>query len=139
VPTALTYLSIALRSLASYRAPEFRVLADDAIIAGRLLLAFVANGRYCGNRMQVAPTARSDDGLLDVLAVRELSLPQVLPKLVKLYSGRILGDSAVQHLRAARVRLEARPPAIVQADGQIVGETPAEFSLVGRAVRVIVP
>jgi len=35
-----------------------------------------------------------DDGLLDVLAVNELSLLQALPKLVKLYRGRILGDPA---------------------------------------------
>jgi diacylglycerol kinase family enzyme len=104
-----------------------------------MLLAFVANAQYCGNRMRVAPTARMDDGLLDVLAVRELSLLQALPKLAKLYGGRILGDPAVQHLRAARVRIETDPPAVIQADGQIVGATPAEFSLLPQALRVIVP
>ncbi len=69
----------------------------------------------------------------------ERSLLAVWPKLVKLYSGRILGYRAVRHLRARRVRIEAEPPAVIQADGQIVGETPAEFSLHERAVRVIVP
>ena len=139
VPTALTYLRGALSGLATYRSPEFRLTADGETIEGRLLLAFVANAQYCGNRMHVAPTARMDDGLLDVLAVRELSLLQVLPKLVKLYGGRILGDPAVRHLRAARVRIETEPAAVIQADGQIVGHTPAEFSLVTRALRVVVP
>jgi len=139
VPGALTYLRIALEGLARYRAPHFRISTDDATIDGRLLLAFVANAQYCGNRMHVVPTARTDDGQLDVLAVRELSLLAVLPKLVKLYSGRILGDHAVRHLRAPRVRVEAEPPAVIQADGQIVGETPAEFSLLRQALRVIVP
>ena len=139
VPSAFTYLGIALRGLTQYRSPEFAITADDARIEGRMLLAFVANAQYCGNRMHVAPTARMDDGLLDVLAVRELSLLQVLPKLAKLYSGRILGDRAVRHLRAARVRIETAPPAVIQADGQIVGHTPAEFSLLRRALRVIVP
>jgi YegS/Rv2252/BmrU family lipid kinase len=139
VPGALTYLRIALEGLVRYRAPHFRITADDVTIEGRLLLAFVANAQYCGNRMHVVPTARTDDGQLDVLAVSELSLLAVWPKLVKLYSGRILGDRAVQHLRARRVRIETEPPAVIQADGQIVGETPAEFSLHERAVRVIVP
>lgn len=139
VPSALTYLGIALRGLAEYQAPRFTIHADDATIEDRLLLAFVANAQYCGNRMHVVPTARMDDGLLDVLAVRELSLLQVLPKLVKLYGGRILGDPAVQHVRAARVRIETDPPAVIQADGQIVGETPAEFSVVPKALRVIIP
>ncbi|MCM2312668.1 MAG: hypothetical protein NDI84_14820, partial [Steroidobacteraceae bacterium] len=103
------------------------------------LLAFVANAQYCGNRMHVAPTARMDDGLLDILAVRDLSLLQVLPKLVKLYGSSILEDPAVQHLRTAAVRIETDPPTVIQADGQIVGTTPAEFSLLQQALRVIVP
>jgi len=137
VPSAFTYLRIALRGLAEYRAPRFSITtADGAHIAGPMLLAFVANAQYCGNRMQVAPTARMDDGMLDVLAVRELSLLQALPKLAKLYGGRILGDPAVQHLRAARVRIETDPPAVIQADGQIIGKTPAEFSLRPQALTV---
>jgi diacylglycerol kinase family enzyme len=63
----------------------------------------------------------------------------VLPKLAKLYGGRILGDGAVQHLRAACVRIEADPPAVIQADGQIVGMTPAEFSVARQALWVRVP
>jgi diacylglycerol kinase family enzyme len=114
------------------------IRADSERIEGRLLLAFVANAQYCGNRMHVAPTARMDDGLFDVLAVRELSLVAVLPKLLKLYGGRILGDPAVRHVRASRVRIETDPPAAIQADGQIVGRTPAEFGVLPRALRVSV-
>jgi YegS/Rv2252/BmrU family lipid kinase len=139
VPSALTYLRIALAGLTQYRSPHFRITADGHGIEGRLLLAFVANARYCGNRMHVAPTARVDDGRLDVLAVEELSLLQVLPKLAKLYGGRILGDRAVQHFTAETVRIETDPPVTVQADGQIVGTTPAEFSLQPRALSVAVP
>lgn len=138
VPSAFTYLKIALEGLASYRAPRFRIEADGQRIEGPMLLAFAANARYCGNRMHVAPTARMDDGLLDVLAVDEVSLLQALPKLVKLYSGRILGDRAVHHLRAATVHIATDPPCSVQADGQIVGRTPATFSLVQQALRVVV-
>jgi YegS/Rv2252/BmrU family lipid kinase len=137
VPSAFTYLRIALAGLVRYRAPQFRITADGQQIEGRLLLAFVANGRYCGNRMNVAPTARMDDGLFDLLAVDELSLLQVLPKLAKLYGGRILGDPAVRHLRSAEVRIETDPPVSVQADGQVQGPTPAQFSLRPRALTVV--
>jgi diacylglycerol kinase (ATP) len=137
VPSAVTYLRIALAGLARYQSPQFRITADADVIAGRLLLAFVANARYCGNRMHVAPAARMDDGLFDLLAVNELSLLQVLPKLAKLYGGRILGDPAVRHLRTATVRIETDPSVVVQADGQIVGRTPAEFRLRRRALTVV--
>jgi diacylglycerol kinase family enzyme len=139
VPSAFTYLRVALNGLATYRSPDFRITAGNETIAGRLLLAFVANARFCGNGMHVAPTASMDDGRLDVLAVNELSLLQVLPKLVKLYRGRILGDRAVRHLRASTVRIGTSPSVAVQADGQIVGRTPAEFGVQRQALRVIVP
>jgi diacylglycerol kinase (ATP) len=138
IPSALTYLRVAISGLVSYRAPRFRVDADGIAIDERMLLVFVANGQYCGNRMHVAPVALMNDGLLDVVMVQELGLLAALPKLAKLYRGTILGDPAVRHLRATRVRIEAEPRAGVQVDGQLAGGTPAEFSLVGQALRVIV-
>jgi YegS/Rv2252/BmrU family lipid kinase len=139
IPSGLTYLRVALSELVAYRAPRFRVDADGTRVEGRMLLVFAANGQYCGNRMHVAPLARMDDGLIDVVMVRELGLLAVLPKLLKLYRGNILGDPVIRHFRAARVRIEADPPAGVQVDGQLAGSTPVEFSLLNRALRVIVP
>jgi YegS/Rv2252/BmrU family lipid kinase len=138
IPSALTYLRVAISGLVRYRAPRFTVNADGTCFEGRMLLVFAANARYCGNRMHIAPPARMDDGLLDVVMVRDLGLLAVLPKLVKLYRGTILDDPAVRHLRAARVSIDADPPAEVQADGQMSGRTPAEFSLRPRALRVVV-
>lgn len=138
VPSALTYLRVAISGLLSYRAPRFQVDADGTIFEGRMLLVFAANAQYCGNRMHVAPVARMDDGLLDVVMVRELGLLAVLPKLVKLYRGTILGDPAVRHVRAGRVRVDAEPPALIQTDGQMAGRTPVEFSVLRQAVSVVV-
>ena len=138
VPSALTYLRIALGGLASFRSPHFRITAGGVSIEEKLLLAFVAIGQYCGNRMHVAPTAELDDGLFDMLAVRELQLGRALTKLAKLYGGRILGDPAVRHWRADYVRIDSSPPVCVQADGELVGETPVEFSILRRALRVVV-
>jgi diacylglycerol kinase (ATP) len=138
VPSALTYLRIALRSLIDYRSPVFTVDVDGTQFEDRMLLVFAANARFCGNRMHVAPGAVMDDGLLDVVLVRELGLLSALPKLVRLYRGRLPGDPAVRYLRGARVRVESVPPAEVQVDGQMAGQTPAVFSLLRRALRVVV-
>jgi diacylglycerol kinase family enzyme len=43
----------------------------------------------------------------------------------------------VRHLRASSVRIDAEPRVAVEADGQVIGETPAEFSLTPRAIQVV--
>jgi diacylglycerol kinase family enzyme len=60
-------------------------------------------------------------------------------RLRKLYDGSLLEDSAVTHVRAARVRIEAFAAGAVQADGQIVGHTPCEARIVRHAIDVIAP
>ncbi len=138
-PAGSAYLGGALRELGRYRSPDFRIetAGDGAAIEGKLLLAFVANGRYCGGRMHVAPTARQDDGRFDVVTIDEVGLLRALPKLAKLYRGSLLHDPLVRHRLADRVRIEATPPAGIEADGQFVGRTPAVFSIVGGALQVL--
>jgi YegS/Rv2252/BmrU family lipid kinase len=135
--TGLGYLRGALRELGHYRSPRFRLQLDDATIDGKLLLAFVANGQYCGRGMHVAPVACSDDGRFDVVTIAEVGLARALTKLARLYRGTILQDALVQHHLTARLRIEAEPAVAVEADGQLLGVTPAEFSIVPRALRVL--
>jgi diacylglycerol kinase family enzyme len=138
-PSAIAYLRSALRELNRYRSPRFRLRCDgEPALEGRFLLAFVANARYCGHGMHVAPAAILDDGRLDVVTIDEVGLLRALPKLLKLYRGNILGDPLVRHRSVATVRIDAEPEAAVEADGQLVGRTPAVFSLQRQALRVLV-
>jgi diacylglycerol kinase (ATP) len=137
-PSKFAYLGGALRELARYRSPRFCITCDDALLSeGRFLLAFVANGRFCGHRMHVAPTASLDDGLFDVVTIDDVGLLRALPKLVKLYRGDILHDPVVRHASARRVRIESSPTTAVEADGQLVGVTPAEFQVEPGALNVL--
>jgi diacylglycerol kinase family enzyme len=137
-PSALAYLTAALRELRRYRSPQFRLGCDAApAMEGRFLLAFVANARYCGHGMHVAPRALLEDGRLDVVTIAEVGLLRALPKLLKLYRGSLLGDPLVSHRTVTAVRIDAEPAVAVEADGQLVGRTPAVFSVQRQALRVI--
>jgi YegS/Rv2252/BmrU family lipid kinase len=136
-PSRFAYLAGALRELARYRSPSFTLTADDdpEAAAGGLLLAFVANGRYCGGRMHVAPTARQDDGAFDLVTIADVGLLRALPKLAKLYTGRLLGDALVTHRLVRQVRIDAQPVAGIEADGQWIGRTPAVITVQPGALR----
>lgn len=137
VTSPFAYLRGALAELQRYRPPRFRITTDDDMLDERLLLAFVANGRYCGNRMLIAPQARLDDGRLDVIAIRNVGLLTVLRKLPKLYRGTLQGDPVVWQTDSARLRIEVDGDVAVQADGQLAGRTPVTISVLPRRVRVV--
>jgi len=139
VPSTFAYLRGALAGLLSYRAPRFTIEVNGELIDRRLLLAFVANAQTCGNGMRVAPAARVDDGLLDLVTIDEVGLLRALLKIAKLYRGNLLGDAVARHVRTTRVRIDAEPPAEVEAEGQIVGQTPVVFSVLPSALKVVVP
>jgi YegS/Rv2252/BmrU family lipid kinase len=136
-PSGAAYLIGALRELGRYRSPLFRIEAGAAPVTGRMLLAFVANGRYCGGRMLVAPQALQDDGALDVVTIDEVGRLRALPKLLKLYTGGLTGDPLARHRASESVLIESDPRTGVEADGQWVGQTPARFTLVSGALRVL--
>ena len=137
-PSKLAYLAGALRELSRYRPPRFRITTTSAPPReGRFLLAFVANGQYCGHRMHVAPPALLDDGQFDVVTIDDMGLLRAVPKLFKLYFGNVLRDPLVHHATAASVRIESDPVTPVEADGQLVGNTPVEITVERGALRVL--
>ena len=137
VPSRLAYLWGALTGLVRYRAPRFTIEAGGKVIDRRLLVAFVANAQACGNGMRGAPVARVDDGLLDLVTIDDVGVLRGLLKMSRLYRGSLLGDSAAGHLRVSGMRIDSMPPAAVEAEGQVVGRTPAVFSITPGDLRVV--
>ena len=87
--------------------------------------------------MHVAPPALLDDGRFDVVTIDDVGLLRALPKLIELYFGNVLRDALVHHATARWVRIESDPVTAVEADGQLVGTTPAEFTVERGALRVL--
>lgn len=131
------YLLGVLRALWSFRPPDFTLLADGREERGPRLLALAANGAFCGNGMRLAPGAAPDDGLLDIVTVEPLPLLAALRRLPRLFDGRLAQERWVRSSRAACLELEATPPATIEADGQLVGTTPARIGVLPGAIRVL--
>jgi YegS/Rv2252/BmrU family lipid kinase len=134
-----TYLAGLLRGFLGYRVPRLRIRAADQEIEAPMFVAFAALGRYCGGGMHIAPLARTDDGLLDVTLIGEMSKLELLANLRRLFDGSILQYRRVRSLRVPRVEVGAAHAVGVQADGELIGETPVAFSVLPGALRVVVP
>ncbi|MBP6841142.1 MAG: diacylglycerol kinase family lipid kinase [Kofleriaceae bacterium] len=102
----------------------------------------VANGRYFGGGMFVAPNAELDDGQFDVVALGDFGFGDLLASGRRIYAGTHLGMDKVTSRRARVVAAEPIDPGAVvelDLDGENVGHLPARFELVPRALTVVVP
>ena len=115
------------------------VKVDDEERSGLMEDVIVALGRYQAGGMMVTPDAEPDDGLFDVLLVKDASKPEVLRVLPKIYRGAHLPHPKAEVLRGRVVEVESREPLPVQLDGEQPGTTPARFEVVAGAVRLRVP
>jgi YegS/Rv2252/BmrU family lipid kinase len=99
----------------------------------------VANGRYHGGGMKLAPDARQDDGAFDVVLIGDVTKPDFITTAPKLYSGRYLTHPKVELLRAGTVAIDAEGALPLEVDGEPIGTTPARFEVVPSALRLRVP
>jgi YegS/Rv2252/BmrU family lipid kinase len=99
----------------------------------------VANGRYHGGGMKLAPDARQDDGLFEIVLIGDVTKLDFLTTSPKLYSGRYLSHPKVELLRSSTVEITAAEPLPLEVDGEPIGTTPARFEIVPSALRLRVP
>lgn len=102
-----------------------------------VLLCAVCNGHTFGGGMQVAPTARIDDGWLDVVWIDALPRPGVLAFLPSVYPGLHQHLPWVHQRRARHVVIEPLSAAPVEVDGEVPGAIgPLAFEVLPQALRV---
>jgi diacylglycerol kinase (ATP) len=124
---------------ARWRNVELEVRVDEDRRAGLMEDVIVAIGRYQAGGMMVTPDAEPDDGLFDVLLIKDASKPEVLRALPKIYRGKHLPHPKAELLRGSVVEVRSSDSLPVQLDGEQPGSTPARFELVPSAVRLRVP
>ena len=135
---ALAYLRAAVGTLAEVPEYEVELVVDGERIEASTPAVIIANGRYAGGGVELAPEAEPDDRLMDlVVAHAEGFLEWV--KLGGAYlTGTHLHDANVIFRRARRVELRSTPMMEFSSDGEAVGQTPMTFEVVPRAVRLLV-
>jgi diacylglycerol kinase (ATP) len=115
------YAWATLRTLASFRPPGVRARFDGEDTARPTLLAALANSGCFGGGMRIAPGARLDDGLLDLVWIAPVSFPRLLLLFPRVYRGAHIGHPAVLHRPVASARLSVEgDPVTLYADGEPV-------------------
>lgn len=133
----LSYLMGTFATLASYRNHDITIKIDGTETSRRVCTVIMNNGKYGGGGMLTAPHAELSDGLLDVLTVGDISRPDLLYSLQRIYRGTHLTHPRVTLEKAREIEVTSERPMYLQADGELLGELPARFSVLPSALNVI--
>ena len=138
----LAYVYSVLRTMLTFHAPMMKVRHGAGEFAGPAMFAVACNISRFGGGMRIAPEARYDDGLLDLVIARELGRIALLRVFPKVYTGRHVDHPAVQISRTATASVEVDRSLNIACDGELVGRLTdhrLEVSIEPAALRVVAP
>jgi YegS/Rv2252/BmrU family lipid kinase len=136
----LPYLLAVLATIHASRPHPACIGVDDAPPwQTPLTAAVVANARYFGGGMKIAPQAETADGWLDLIVLGGLGRLEMLRWLPTIYYGGHLANPRVSARRAAAVTIQAPGPLPTQVDGEVDGCTPVTVTVARGALRLRLP
>jgi diacylglycerol kinase (ATP) len=112
------YLTVTTRELLSYQPEDHVVVTDGTSRRVRPLLIAIANGRQYGNGAVIAPSARLDDGKLDVVTVAARSPLGAMVAIPRLFTGRIADVRGVETVPAVDIRVTSTHAVLYHVDGE---------------------
>lgn len=125
-----------MRELASFRPLPYVVTLDGQAHTGEGMLVSVGNGPRYGGGMLVCPSARPDDGELDVTWLGPLTKTRFLRLFPRVYRGTHVQDPSVTTYRARELTIDA-PGQVAYADGERIGALPVSVRVLPGAVAVL--
>jgi diacylglycerol kinase (ATP) len=136
------YVYGVVRTLAAFKPPVIRVEHDGGVYESGAMFAVVCNHPRFGGGMFIAPDAKIDDGMLDLVVVEAISKLELLRIFPKVYKGAHVGHPAVTIVRTRSARIYVDRTMTMASDGEPileVGEQGVEVSVRPGALGVVVP
>lgn len=129
------YLFAFWLTLRSHRATAVSIDLVDRTYEGPLNTLIAANGQFFGGGMKIAPKAAPTDGLLDFIVDRARKR-EAIALMPKIYKGTHLPHQDLLLAKRVRASITSERPLLIEADGEILGHTPATFEVLADAIHL---
>ncbi|MEI6409191.1 MAG: diacylglycerol kinase family protein [Bacteroidota bacterium] len=139
VQSQLIYLALITQYIFKYNLTEAKIRYEDAEVQDFFYTINIGICRYSGGGMQLVPQAIPDDGMLALTYARRIPKMEVLLQTPRFYNGTLLSHSKVTGTTVKSLQVDhvGETPTLVEADGEFLGQTPATFSVLEKALKVV--
>ena len=120
-------------TLRKHRSAEVVVDLVDRKYEGKMNNLVIANGQYFGGGMKIAPKAAPTDGVFDI-QIEHANKREAIAVMPKVYKGEHVPHPDIFEAKRVRASVTSEPQLLVEADGEVLGHTPATFELLKDAI-----
>lgn len=136
----IPYFLHSVKAGLQYTPRDCRIEIDDRVLTEKCFIISVANGPMWGYNFQIAPDARLDDGLFEVVLLKDAPKWQYFAAVPATLNGKIYDAGFVDHFTARRVKIISEGENYVHLDGEgIVLEGELSFEILPKALKILVP
>jgi diacylglycerol kinase (ATP) len=135
----LAYYIKGIEMLPSIKATDLTIEYDGKLFEGEAMLFLIALTNSVGGFEKLAPDASINDGLFTLLILKKTNLAEFLRIATLALRGEHLSDERVIYTTANRVKVHSSEKVLINLDGELGGEAPAEFENLYRHLDVFVP
>jgi diacylglycerol kinase (ATP) len=136
---ASSYVRCLVSAMVNYKSRRIRIRVDGRELPdGEYLIGAIANGRIFGKGMKVAPQARLDDGLFDLVLVKSMKFFEFCRHGWRIFTGTHLSHPKISLVRGGEIEALAEEggDVLLELDGEQLGTLPAKFEIVPRALQI---
>ena len=133
------YTILSVVEVLRHKSRPATLIMDDKKIEDEFIFIIACNSIHVGKGMKMAPKARLDDGLIDLIVilsgVRRTRLLQVLPKL---FDGSHINEPELEYYQTSQFSLIPETDEILNIDGEMLGSTPIKVEMISNAFEMFV-
>jgi diacylglycerol kinase (ATP) len=129
------YLVAFWLTMRKHKAARVSVDVVDRTYEGLMNNMVVANGQFFGGGMKIAPKAAPTDGLLDI-QVEHARKREAIAMMPKVFKGQHVPHPDIEEYKRVRCSITSDRPLPIEADGELLGTTPATFEVISEALQL---
>jgi diacylglycerol kinase (ATP) len=136
----IAFFAATLKTFMSYQKKQIRITSAEFNWSGNVLVLCLANAKYFGSGLCIAPHAKVNDGKIAITLAGEVSLWDYLKNLIKIRKGKSLTHPGVIYTEVEECFIEPiGKECLIEADGEMIGKIPLKVSILQNEISFLCP
>ncbi len=133
-----SYVKAIVMTFLDYKHRKVRITAENFSWEGKVLLVVMANGKFFGSGLCIAPQASPDDGKMQIVLLANVSLFDYIKHQGEVRRGEMMDHPEVQYLDSSFCKIEPLEECTIDMDGEFAGYGPMEVKVMKNAVNFLI-